>query len=255
MRRIRVIPILLLHKGGLVKSVRFKNYKYIGDPINAVKIFNEKEVDEIVVLDIDASRDKRAPDVKMIAGITGEAFIPIAYGGGITTLEQVKELFYNGIEKVVINQSAVSNPGLITQIANSFGSQGVVVSIDVKKTILKGNRVYTMNGKTDTGYKPIDFIRRVVDAGAGEVLLNSIDRDGTYKGYELLLLKELAEAVDVPLVIAGGASGIEDFCAGVHAGASAVAAGSMFVFQRPHNAVLITYPSQNELKDKFYPKI
>ncbi|MBX3242555.1 MAG: AglZ/HisF2 family acetamidino modification protein [Chitinophagaceae bacterium] len=255
MRRIRVIPILLLHKGGLVKSVRFKSYKYIGDPINAVKIFNEKEVDEIVVLDIDASRDKRAPNVKMIADIVGEAFIPVAYGGGITTLEEVKELFYNGIEKVVINQAAISNPDLITQIANSFGSQSVVVSIDVKKNILKGNRVYTMNGKTATGYKPIEFIHRVVNAGAGEILLNSIDRDGTYKGYDLLLLKELAEAVNVPLVIAGGASGIEDFCAGVNAGASAVAAGSMFVFQRPHNAVLITYPSQKLLETELYSRI
>lgn len=243
---------MLLHKGGLIKSVRFKNYKYVGDPINAVKIFNEKEVDEIAVIDIDASRDNREPDIKKIAEIAGEAFMPMAYGGGISTIEQVKNLFYNGIEKIILNKAAVAQPRLITEAARLFGSQSVMVSIDVKKSLLKGNRVYTDNGKTNTGITPVDFARQMENAGAGEIFLNSIDRDGTYSGYDELLINEVAHAVQIPVVAMGGASGVNDFCAAVGHGASAVAAGSMFVFQRPHNAVLISYPTQQELKSKLY---
>lgn len=244
--------MLLLHKGGLIKSVRFKNYKYVGDPINAVKIFNEKEVDEIAVIDIDASRDNREPDIKKIAEIAGEAFMPMAYGGGISTIEQVKNLFYNGIEKIILNKAAVAQPRLITEAARLFGSQSVMVSIDVKKSLLKGNRVYTDNGKTNTGITPVDFARQMENAGAGEIFLNSIDRDGTYSGYDESLINEVAHVVQIPVVAMGGASGVNDFCAAVGQGASAVAAGSMFVFQRPHNAVLISYPTQQELKSKLY---
>lgn len=252
MRRIRVIPVLLIHKGGLIKSVKFKDYKYVGDPINAVKIFNDKEVDEITVVDIDATRENRGPDIKKIAEIAGEAFMPMAYGGGITTIEQVKELFYNGIEKIILNKSAVQQPALITEAARLFGSQSIMVSIDVKKQLLSGQKVYTDNGRTNTGFTPVEFARKMEAAGAGELLLNNIDRDGTYTGYDTRLIKEVTASVRIPVIAMGGASVVEDFHKAIQHGASAVAAGSMFVFQRPHNAVLISYPPQQELKNKLY---
>ena len=250
--RIRVIPCLLLHKGGLVKSVKFGNYKYVGDPINAVKIFNEKEVDEIVVIDIDATRDKRQPNFEQIAGIASEAFMPMGYGGGITSIDEVKKIMFYGAEKVIINRSAHTNPALITEAARLFGSQSVVVSIDVKKPIFGGYRVYTDNGKNKTGFAPAAFAKKMEEAGAGEILLNNIENDGTYNGYDTVLIREVAEAVRIPLVAIGGAGSIEDFAAAKKSGASATAAGSMFVFQRPHQAVLISYPSVQELKTKLF---
>ena len=255
MRRIRIIPALLLHKGGLIKSVKFKDYKYVGDPINAVKIFNEKEVDEIVLIDIDAGRENRGPDIKKITEIASEAFMPMAYGGGITTIEQIKEIYYNGIEKVILNKSAVQNPELITEAARLFGSQSIMVSIDVKKHFLKGTRVYIENGNINTGFVPAQFAKKMEDAGAGEILLNNIDRDGTYSGYDMELIKMVCDTVNIPVIAMGGASSISDFKQAIVHGASAVAAGSMFVFQRPHNAVLITYPTQQELIKAVYTQI
>ena len=252
MKRIRVIPVLLLHEGGLVKSVRFRNYVYVGDPINAVKIFNEKEIDEIVVLDIDASKEKRGPDIQRIREITSEAFIPLAYGGGISTIEQVKELFYTGVEKVIFNYQAVHRPALITESAKLVGSQSVVVSIDVKKNWLGKYKVHTLNGTEQSNFDPVSFAKQATEAGAGEIFLNAIDKDGTYSGYDLELVKQVSDAVSVPVIACGGASETTDFAKAVAAGASAVAAGSMFVFQRPHQAVLISYPSQEELKAKFF---
>lgn len=227
----------------------------MGDPINAVKIFNEKEVDEIAVVDIDAGRENRGPDIKKITEIAGEAFMPMAYGGGITTIEQIRTLFYNGIEKIMLNKSAVQQPALIMEAARLFGSQSIVVSIDVKKHLLKGNRVYIENGKNNTGYGPVDFAKQMEAAGAGEILLNSIDRDGTYGGYDTALIKAVSEAVAIPVIAMGGASSVSDFKQAVDHGASAVAAGSMFVFQQPHNAVLITYPSQKVLQEEIYTKV
>lgn len=255
MNRIRVIPLLLIHKGGLVKSVKFKNYKYIGDPINAVKIFNEKEIDEIVVLDIDASRDNRVPDFESIKEIAGEAFIPLAYGGGITTIEEIKKLFYLGVEKVILNTSAFKNHKLITDAASLVGSQSVMVSIDVKKNFFGKYIVCINNGKNLISLSPVDYAIKMEAAGAGEILLTSIDNDGTYKGYDTALIKIVASAVDIPVIASGGAGSMEDFVEAKKAGASAVSAGSMFVFQRPHQAVLISYPSQKELKEKLYSKI
>lgn len=251
MRRIRVIPTLLLHKGGLIKSVRFKDYKYVGDPINAVKIFNEKEVDEIAVIDIDASGERRGPDIKKITEIAGEAFMPMAYGGGITSIDQIKEIYYNGVEKVIINKASFLNPSLITSAAKLFGSQSVVVSIDVKRPFLKGQRVYADNGKTNMGYTPEDFARRMEDVGAGEILLNNVDRDGTYEDYDFDLISRVSSILNIPLIACGGASDINSFTKAIQAGASAVAAGSLFVFQGRHRAVLISYPSQEELSKVF----
>ncbi|HLK28186.1 MAG TPA: AglZ/HisF2 family acetamidino modification protein [Puia sp.] len=255
MRRVRVIPVLLLHKGGLVKSVRFKNYKYVGDPINAVKIFNEKEIDEIAVIDIDATREKRAVNIQKIKEIAGEAFIPLAYGGGISHINEVKELFYIGVEKVVLNYNAVHKPELITEAASLVGSQSVVVSIDVKKNLFGKYQVCINNASENTRLDPVAFAKKMQDVGAGEIFLNSVDKDGTYGGYDLELIKKVSSVLSIPLIACGGAGNMDDFTGAVKNGASAVAAGSMFVFQRPHQAVLISYPGQQELKEKFFSKI
>jgi cyclase len=238
--RSRVIPVLLLKKGGLYKSVKFKDHKYIGDPINAVRIFNEKEVDEIVILDIEATAQGRPPDLKRISEIASEAFMPLSYGGGITSVDQVKQILYEGVEKVIFNTSAILNPKLIEETARLFGSSSVIVSIDVKSNWLGKPMVFIRNGRKS--------------AGAGEVFLNSIDRDGTYTGYDISLVSTLSSQLNVPLIICGGASSIADFKQALDAGASAVGAGSMFVFQRPHNAVLISYPQPDALKKAVFQK-
>lgn len=255
MRRIRIIPVLLISKGGLVKSVQFKNHKYVGDPINAVRIFNEKEVDELVIIDIDASAEKRRPNFETIKEIVNEAFMPVSYGGGITNLSEVESLLQNGVEKVILNHSALQNPSLITQIAKSAGSQSVVVCIDYKKNMWGKLKVYANNGKSNTGMDPSEFALQCTNLGVGEIILQSIDRDGTYKGYDLETIQEISYKIPVPVVSLGGAGSLEDFSDAVSKGASAVAAGSMFVFQRPHQAVLISYPKQSELKEKVFSKL
>ncbi len=246
--RYRVIPTLLLHKGGLVKSVQFKSYKYVGDPINAVKIFNEKEVDELVLLDIDATRENRPPKFYDIIDILSEAFMPVAYGGGITTLEQIKLLLYNGVEKVIIGTAASVHPSLLTNAAAQFGSQSIIVSVDVKKDWLGRYGVYVNNGSKKVSSDVLGYAQQMVAAGAGELLLHFIDREGTYKGYDIPLVKQISHAIDVPVIACGGAADVTDFSKAINAGASAVAAGSMFVFQRPHQAVLISYPVFKELE-------
>lgn len=248
MKRVRIIPVLLLHKGNLIKSVKFKDYKYVGDPINAVRIFNDKEVNELVLIDIDASRENRPPDIKHITNIAGEAFMPVAYGGGISNSTQVKEIFYNGVEKVIFNKAALEHPALITATANQFGSSSTVVSIDVKKTLLGGYKVYAVNGLKNTGRDPVLFAKEMESAGAGEIFINSIDADGTMGGYDLNLIKKIADAVSVPVIACGGAGSMDHFKQAVQAGASAVAAGSFFVFHGKHKAVLITYPLPGELQ-------
>jgi cyclase len=253
MRRIRVIPILLLHKNGLIKSVQFKKYQYVGDPINAVKIFNDKEVDELSIIDISASKEKRKPNIAIINKIASEAFMPLSYGGGITNVDQVKDILFTGIEKVIINKAAMVYPNLINQIAQRFGSQSVVVSIDVKKNIWGKYMVYTDNGTTNSKINPIEFAKQCEQKGAGEILLNAINNDGTYKGYDIEILKSITESLSIPVIACGGASSVDDFKKAIQqGGASAVSAGSMFVFQRPHNAVLISYPDQKELEAKLY---
>ncbi len=253
MRRIRVIPVLLIRKGGLYKSEKFKSHKYVGDPINAVRIFNEKEVDEIIILDIDATAENRSPNFKQIEEIAGEAFMPMAYGGGFSNIDQVKQVLYSGVEKAVFNNSAFKNTDLISDAAKHFGSSSVVVSIDVKRNWHGKKLVYTLNGKKNTGLDPVQFARRMENAGAGEIFLNSIEKDGTFTGFDLELIKSVASAVSIPVIACGGASSLKDFYEAVNmCKASAVAAGSMFVFQRPHHAVLISYPSQKDLSDHLY---
>ena len=248
----RVIPILLLHDSGLVKTTKFKQPKYVGDPINAIKIFNDKEVDELVFLDIDASKHKREPNFKLLEHIASECFMPLGYGGGITNISQVNRIFNIGIEKVIFNTAAFNQPTLIEEAAKSAGSQSVVVSIDVKKNWLGKKKLFSHAGAKAPNITIADFVKRMQDIGAGEIIINSVDQDGITNGYDLELIKTVAEIVDVPVVACGGAGTIQHLSEAVQlGGASAVAAGSMFVFYGPHRAVLINYPSQEKLKSVF----
>lgn len=248
MLRARLIPCLLLQDQGLVKTVRFQNPTYVGDPINAVKLFNDLEVDELVLLDVSATRQRREPAFDRIQEIVSEAFMPICYGGGVTSMEHAQRLFRLGVEKVAVTTAAVENPALVEQMAAAFGSQSVVVGIDVKRSLLGRPKVFVRGGTQDAGLDAVAFAKLAAERGAGEILVNSIDRDGMRKGYDLPLIQEIAKAVNVPVVACGGAGSLADLRAAVDAGASAAAAGSLFVFKGPHRAVLINYPTQAELK-------
>ncbi|WP_417797207.1 AglZ/HisF2 family acetamidino modification protein [Stutzerimonas nitrititolerans] len=250
----RVIPALLLRDGGLVKTQKFGKHKYIGDPINAIRIFNEKEVDELVLLDIDASRQGREPDYALIESIAAECFMPLGYGGGISTIEQARRIFSSGVEKVVLQTSALQKPELVTEIAQRFGSQSVVVSIDIKRDWLGRYRLWSSFGRRALSADWLEVLKSLVAGGAGEILLNSVDHDGMQRGYDLRLIKMAAEAVDVPLVALGGAANLQHFVEATEAGASAVAAGSLFVLQGPHRAVLISYPNYSALESLFRGK-
>lgn len=244
----RVIPCLLLRNGGLVKTQMFANPKYVGDPINAIRIFNEKEVDELMVLDITATKVRREPDYALIEQFAGECFMPLAYGGGIQTVEQARQLFALGVEKVCLQTAALEDLSLITWLADQFGSQSILVSVDVKKNWLGKHQLFTAaTGKT-LPQDWCDYLMQAVRAGAGEVVLNAVDRDGMMQGMDLELIRRAAGAVSVPLIAMGGVGSLADIKAAVDAGASAVAAGAFFVFQGPHRAVLITYPRYEELK-------
>ncbi|EXF44010.1 imidazole glycerol phosphate synthase subunit HisF [Pseudomonas sp. BAY1663] len=243
MYRARVIPCLLVRGNGLVKTRKFKEPVYVGDPINAMRIFSDKEVDEIVVLDIDASREGREPNYALIEEMAGEAFMPMAYGGGIRNLEQVRRLIRSGIEKVVINTAATESTDVIREAADMFGSQAVVGAVDVKKTLFGAYRVVTKSATVDAKIGLDEHIQQLVSAGVGEIFLNNVDRDGMMAGYDLQLLRSITQKVNVPVVACGGAGTVEHLSQAVsEGGASAVAAGSMFVFHGKHRAVLINYP-------------
>lgn len=247
----RVIPCVLLRNGGLVKTVKFKIPRYIGDPINAVRIFNDKEVDEIVFLDIGATPSGTGPNFELLAGIASEAFMPFSYGGGISNIEQIKRLYALGIEKVIINSAVAGNPGLVSEAAALAGSSGVVVSVDVRRHWLGKYSVCVSSGQCDLKRDPVEYSKEMVRLGAGEILLNAIDRDGTMDGYDLELIRRVSAAVPVPVVASGGAGHLRHFREAVDVGASAVAAGSLFVFHGKHHAVLITYPEHAELEELF----
>lgn len=248
MYRARVIPCLLVRDGGLVKTRKFKDSVYVGDPVNAVRIFSEKEVDELVVLDIDASRERRGPNFDLVTEIAGECFMPIAYGGGIRTLDEVRRLVRSGVEKVVINSAATESTDVIRQAADVFGSQAVVAGVDVRRTLLGGYKVVARSATVETRLNLDAHVQGLVAAGAGEIFLNSVDRDGTMAGYDLDLIRSVTRTVNVPVVACGGAGTVEHLAAAVHeAGASAVSAGSMFVFHGKRRAVLINYPAAREL--------
>lgn len=249
---VRVIPCLLLKGKGLVKTVKFKDPKYLGDPRNAVKIFNDKEVDELIILDIGATDENRVPDFDLLCEIVSEAFMPVAYGGGIREIEDIRRLFKVGIEKAVICTYAVKDNQLIREASKTFGRQSIVVCIDVKKTLCGRYEVYLHGARENAKIDPVIFAKQVEENGAGEILINSIDRDGTMEGYDLELIKSVAQSVNVPVIACGGASRVEDFRrAVIEGGASGVAAGSVFLFHGRYRAVLINYPTQGELKELF----
>lgn len=248
MLRTRVIPVLLLRNKGLVKTIRFGASKYIGDPINAVKLFNDKEVDELVFLDIDASKEGRGPNFDLIKNIASECFMPLGYGGGITTLEDIKRLFSIGVEKVIINSAALKDLSLVTEAARIFGDQSIVVSIDVTKNFLGKYQTYSHAKISHSRSNPLNYALEAEMAGAGEIILNSVDRDGVMEGYDIKLIKLVTEATKIPVVACGGAGDLTDIKKAVDAGASGVAAGSIFIYHGPHKGVLINYPTQSELK-------
>lgn len=248
----RVIPCLLLKGEGLVKTVKFRSPTYLGDPRNTVKIFNEKEVDELALLDITATPEKRKPRFDLVKEIVSEAFMPVAYGGGIRDLDDARQMLALGVEKIVIGTYAEENPAFVAEAADMFGSQSVVVCLDVKRGLFGGYEVVTNCGKKGTRRDPVSMAREMETRGAGEIIVNSIDRDGTMSGYDIDLLKSVSGAVSVPVIACGGAGRIEDFRDAVdRGGASAVAAGSLFVFQGKHRAVLISFPTQTQLRNVF----
>jgi len=252
MFRPRIIPVLLLKGKGLVKTVRFKDPRYIGDPINAVRIFNDLEADELVFLDITASRENRCVSLDLVRQIGDETFMPFAVGGGITGSDQMERLFKAGAEKVAINTGAVENPRLIEEAAENFGSQSIIVSIDVKQTLFKGQKVFVRDGREKTGLDPVVWARQAAHLGAGEIMIHSMDRDGTMTGYDLDLVRRVSDAVPVPVIACGGAGSLEDFRQGFdRGGAHALAAGSLFVYHGPRKAVLVNYPSRTEISELF----
>lgn len=249
----RVIPCLLLKDLGLVKGINFNKHKYVGDPINAVRIFSEKEADELIFLDIRASKNQRIISLEFVEKIADECFMPFAVGGGIRTVEQqIRQMLYAGAEKVCINSADVENPLLIREASERFGVQSVIVSIDVKRGLFGKSRVYIHNGKKKTQYEPVAFAKKMEEMGAGEILINSINHEGLMDGYDLHLIKNVTDSVRIPVIASGGAGKINDFQAAVNEGnASAVCAGSMFVFYGPKRAVLITFPKRKDLGEVF----
>jgi cyclase len=247
MLAIRLMPCLLMSNGALVKTVRFKSPIFIGDPVNAVRIFNEKEVDELVLLDIEATTHKRGIDYDTLEKLVSECFMPICYGGGVSSLEDMRRLFNLGIEKISLGAAAFETPDLIRQASAEFGNQAIVVTLDVKKSLLGSYTVRTHQGSKDRRISPVDAARRIEALGAGEIILYSIDQDGTWGGFDLRLIQDVTEIVGVPVVASGGAGSLEDVAAAVQkGGASAVAIGSMAVFQGKDLGVLIKFPNRKD---------
>lgn len=257
MLRYRIIPTLLLHNKGLFKTVKYNinNGKYIGDPINAIKIFNDKGVDELIFLDIDASKEQRKPDLKMLKNIASECFMPVGYGGGITTLEEIKQIFQIGIEKVILNTVLLDDLSLLKKASEYFGNQSIVAAVDIKKSLFGKYKIYNSARNKLTKLNVKQYLTNLEQNGAGEIYLSSVDRDGTLEGYDIEGVKEICKDIKVPVIISGGAKNINDFSRAIkECGVSAVSAGTMFVFKGPHKAVLITYPEYEELEKKLKKK-
>ena len=249
----RIIPTLLVHNKGLVKTVKFKDPKYVGDPINAVKIFNEKEVDEIIVLDIDAAVNGNEPDYKLIEKLAFECRMPLCYGGGIKTTEQAQRIFSSGVEKIAVSSIALESPDVIKQMAKCVGNQSVVVVLDVKKKKFSSKyEIFINNGNNNTGINPVDFAIEIESLGAGELVINSIDNDGVMSGYDLNIINNIRDVINIPLTVMGGAGTLNDFGAVIQQhGIIGVAAGSLFVFKGKYRAVLINYPNKVEKEQLF----
>lgn len=247
MPRARIIPCLLVRSGGLVKTRRFGDDKYVGDPINAVRIFNEKEADELIVIDIDATAEGREPDYAMIENLATECRMPLCYGGGVSTVEQAKRIMALGTEKVALSAAAIARPQLVGEMAAQVGAQSVVVVLDVKKKMLGGYRAFTRNGRVAAKLSPGDFAREVEALGAGEIVINAIDHDGMMNGYDLTIASQIREATRLPLTLLGGAGSLDHMAEAVQRlGTIGLAAGSLFVFKGQYRAVLINYPGHAE---------
>lgn len=253
MLRHRVIPTLLLHNKGLYKTVKYsiKKGKYVGDPINAIKILNDKGIDELIFLDIDASKKKKQPDFNMIKNIASECFMPLAYGGGIASLSQIKTIFQIGIEKVIINSILFEDITFLQKASNMFGSQSIVASVDIKKNLFGKYRIYNSSKKRNLNLDIREYLLSLEKNGAGEIYISCVDRDGTFEGYDTEIIKKVIKGIKIPVIINGGARNIKDFSKAINeCGVHAVSAGSFFVFNGPHKAVLITYPDYNDLEEE-----
>lgn len=249
MLRTRIIPCLLLKNASLVKTKKFKEYNYIGDPVNTVRIFNELEVDELMFLDIFASKENRNINFDILKDIANECFMPLSYGGNIKSLDDVKKVFKIGFEKVVINSNAFGNLKLIEDIAKYFGNQSIVGSIDIKKTFLDANKIYSHHGKIKQKEDVITWAKKLEEAGAGELLVTSIDKEGSWEGYDIELLRSITDSVDIPVIANGGAGSIADIGDVVKkANVSACAVGSMVVYQKKDMGVLVNFPDRNSLR-------
>lgn len=248
MQRTRIIPTLLLEDGGLVKTIKFKKPKYVGDPINSVRIFNEKEVDELVLLDIKATNEKLDPNFNEIEEIVSEAFMPIGYGGGINKIEHIEKLFKIGVEKVILNSVVFSNENLIQDASSIYGSQSIVVSIDVRKDLWGNYVVYSHSGRKKIKEDVISLVKKFQYLGAGEIIINSIDRDGTMTGYDLNLINSVSKELEIPVIASGGAAGINDLVFAIKSGASAVSGGALFIYQGIHRAVLLSYIKSEDVE-------
>ena len=249
MLKTRVMPCLLYCNRGLYKTVKFKNPNYIGDPINAIKIFNEKEVDELIFLDITASSEKREPDFKMISDIASECFMPLCYGGGVKTIDQIRKIFEIGVEKISLNTSAIDTPQLVTDAAKLFGSQAVIVSVDIKMNFWGKSEVVKNRATKSIGEHPVVFVKRMEDAGAGELLITSVDREGTWQGYDVELIEAITSSVTIPVIANGGAGNLFHIEEVVKKSkASAVALGSMAVYQKKGFGVLINFPKREDIE-------
>lgn len=244
----RIVPFLLVANGGLIKTRRFKEPKYIGDPINAIRIFNEKEVDELALLDIHASTNGAGPNLNLVRDVASECFMPLAYGGGIRTLDDAKQLFALGVEKLILRSAPANSLSLIAEIVRFSGSQSVAVSVDVKRNRIGSVRLHAPATRMDRRADWLEYLQAAATAGAGEIILNSVDRDGTMAGLDTGLIRQAAEALRIPLLAVGGVGSLGDIQAGLEAGANAIGAGSFFVFHGPRRAVLITYPSYSEIQ-------
>jgi cyclase len=244
----RIIPTLLLCNSGLSKTKKFSKPKYVGDPINTVRIFNDKEVDELIILDICATKESREPDLGVIRDIASECFMPLSYGGGVTNLDIIREVLSSGVEKIVINSAAVRQKKLITESSKYFGSSTIVVSIDAKRKLFGGYEVYINSGQEKTGLDPVEWAKECERLGAGEIVINSIDQDGMMQGYDWQLIRSVADAVSLPVVAAGGAGTLNDLVRAIkECKVSAAAAGSLFIFHGKHRAVLVNYPNSIDL--------
>lgn len=248
MLQTRVIPTLLLKDEVLVKTIKFKNPNYIGDPINTCRIFNELEADELAFIDIRSTLNNKPPNFKILREISSECFMPLSYGGGITNLQQIEEILKIGFEKVILNTAALLNPKLISDASSVFGSQAIVVAIDTKKNIFGRHQVFGKSGKIKFNLDPIFWAKRAEDLGAGELLHTSIDREGTWSGYEIPLLKKITDQLNIPVIANGGAGAINHLHEAIEIGrASSIAIGSMVVYQRKGRGVLINFPHRDEL--------